>query len=104
MSRDAVKTAIEPQADPQLSEALEDVRAAGEKSLLEAVKNAKIESIEMLKKAEAEAAKQAQDLASNTENKKAAMRVRAEREMEKAVALIVEDVQNQAKAEGWQSV
>ena len=98
MSQDALKSAVKTE-DPA-RQAVENARIAGEKSLAEAIKNAEKESAEMLKQAEHEAAKQALDLASNTENKKAAMLVRAEREMEQASAFIVEKVLHQAKAEG----
>jgi len=75
-----------------MSQTVEDAIRAGEQRLLDASKSAAEESAEMLKNAEREAAKQAKDLASNTENKKAVIRARAEKEMERAVSLVVEQV------------
>ena len=81
-------------------QAVEDAIRAGEEGLLEAARNAAEESAEMLKKSEREAAKQAKDLASNTENKKAVMHARAEREMDRAVAFIIEWVFHRGQTEG----
>jgi len=103
MSLDAIKTIGETEdtvrqmredAKCRAAQALEEAREAGEAKVAEAMRQAKAESVQVMREAEQNAAKDAVALASNTENKKAAIRARTERTMPAAVAYIVERIVN----------
>ena len=101
MFQDAIKAVCEAEASAsakrqaailEASQALEHAEKAGEAKAAEAIQKAEAESLEMIVTAEAEATRQAQELASSTESRKAVMRARAEVSMDKAVQLIMERV------------
>ena len=66
----------------------------GEASVLAAAKKADEEIAELMRKAEEKAKADASELAQSNENKKAAMRVKAEKRLDKAAELIVERIVN----------
>lgn len=72
--------------------AIADAHAEGEAALREAAERAEAEVKQRLREANERAMAQAGERASSTENKKAVLQVRAERNMEKAAALIVEKI------------
>lgn len=74
--------------------AVADARIAGEESLREASAKAEAEVKQMLREVNEKAIAAAADRASATENKKAVLLVRAERNRTKAAALIVERIVN----------
>ncbi|MBR4953890.1 MAG: hypothetical protein IKZ30_05165 [Oscillospiraceae bacterium] len=79
------------------AKAKRDIAAAeknGQDAVAAAVKKAEDEISELVRKAETKATADASELNQSTENKKAAMRVKAESEMNKAAALIVERIVN----------
>ena len=101
MFQEAIKTIAEAEekakrirqeAAASAKQAVEDATLAGETKVRDAVQQAETECADMMRKAEEKAAKEAGDLASNTENKKAALRVRAESSMSRAVKLITERI------------
>ena len=83
---------IRQEAAAIAKQAIEDATLTGEAKVRDAIGKAEAECAGMMREAEEKAAKDAGDLASNTENKKAALRVRAESSMSKAVALITERI------------
>lgn len=80
------------EADAKAAEAA--AQAEGKTALAAAEKKAADELKELQAKSDDKARADAEQLASDTENKKAAMRARAEARLEKAAALIVERVVN----------
>ena len=101
MFQEAIKTIAEAEekakqirqeAAASAKQAVEDATLAGETKVRDAVQRAEAECISMMREAEENAAKEAGGLASNTENKKAALRVRAESHMSKAVKLITDRI------------
>ena len=71
-----------------------EAKSEGEAKVAEAVKKGRDEVAQLFKKAEDKAKTEASELAQSTENKKAAMLVKAEASMDKAAALIVERIVN----------
>ena len=69
-------------------------QAEGEALVAAAVKRADAEMAELMKKAEDKAKADASELAQNYENKKAAMRMKADSRLDKAAELIVERIVN----------
>lgn len=103
MSFEAITTISEAEKNAKRgkAQALADTKAAeaaaeaeGKAAVAVAVKKAGDELRESLDKADAQAAAAAQQMADDTENKIAAMRVRAERRLDKAASLIVERIVN----------
>ena len=76
----------------QAKKAVADARSAGEACLREAAERAEAEVKQLMHEANERAMALAAERASSTENKKAVLHVRAERNMEKAAALIVEKI------------
>ena len=103
MSFEAITTISEAEesAKRMKAEALSAAKAAqaaaqaeGRTALAEAEKKAAAELAELRSKSDEKAKEDARQLASDTENRKAAMRARADARLEKAAALIVERVVN----------
>ena len=69
-------------------------QALGEDAIASAIKKADAEIAELMKKAEDKATADASGLAQSTENKKAAMRAKADVRLDKAAELIVERIVN----------
>jgi len=80
------------EAEAQAQQAIEAAVQTGEAKVAEAVRRAEAECVQMMQEAEQASAKGAVALASNTENKKAAIRARAESAMPAAVDRIVERI------------
>ncbi len=74
--------------------AISEAEAAGRQAVEQAVSKANDELRDLMRKADEKAKSQAQALASTTENKMASMRVRAEGNLDKAAALVVERIVN----------
>lgn len=74
--------------------AIAEAQANGEEAIASAVKKAEAEIAELMRKAEEKARADASGLAENNENKKAAMRARADARLDKAAELIVERIVN----------
>jgi len=101
MSQEAIQTVENAQetarqrrqeAVAAAKQAVEDAVLAGEARVRAAVEKAEAECADMMREAETGAVKAVQDMASNTENKKAAIRARAEKAMDRAVDLITERI------------
>ena len=94
--REAEERAKRMKADPlSAAKAAEAAaQAEGRTALAEAEKKAAAELAELRSKSDEKAKEDARQLASDTENRKAAMRARADARLEKAAALIVERVVN----------
>lgn len=71
-----------------------DTKAAGEQRIRDAAARADAEVKQMMQEVNARATKAIQEKASGTENAKAVLRARAERNADKAAALIVERIVN----------
>ncbi|MCM1149154.1 MAG: hypothetical protein NC319_03565 [Butyricicoccus sp.] len=69
-------------------------QALGEEAIASAIKKADAEIAELMKKAEEKATADASELAQSNENRKAAMRARADVRLDKAAELIVERIVN----------
>ena len=69
-------------------------QALGEDAIASAIKKADAEIAELMKKAEDKATADASELAQSNENRKAAMRARADVRLDKAAELIVERIVN----------
>jgi len=91
---EAAARTMRGEAARRAKQVIEEANLAGEAKLREANQRAETECAEMLQAAEARATREAQDLASNTENKKAALGARAETVMGKAVELIIGRIVN----------
>ena len=74
--------------------AVADAKAAGQQQVFDAVQRANEETRALMAKAEENAAATAKEKAAETENKKAALRTRAESRKGQAVAFIVERIVN----------
>ena len=74
--------------------AISEAEAAGDAAIRDAEKKAIEELRELRKKADEKATRDAATLAANTENKKAAMRARAESRLDSAAMLVVERIVN----------
>ena len=74
--------------------AVEEAKTTGEARVREAVQKAETERAGMLREAEEGAKKQAGELASNLENKKAALGARADASMARAVEMIIGRIVN----------
>lgn len=72
--------------------AIADAHADGEARLREAAEQAEAEVKQLLREVNERAMAQAAERASSTENKKAVLEVRAERNMDRAAALIIEKI------------
>lgn len=103
MSSEAIETlaAAEETVKRMMSDAMAaskqsiaDARSAGEKAVEEALKRAEEELAVQNKQAEANAKEDVLALAGNNENRKAALRARADTRAEKAAAFIVERIVN----------
>ena len=101
MSQDAIQIVREAEeaAEQSRQEAaawakqiVDEAVRAGDAKVREAIQTAEAECADMMREAEMKATKEAGDLASNLENKKAVIRARAERAMDGAVALVVAHV------------
>lgn len=80
-----------------LAEAKRSVAQAqslGEEAIASAIRKADAEIAELMKKAEEKATADASELAQSNENRKAAMRARADVRLDKAAELIVERIVN----------
>lgn len=73
---------------------LAEARENGEAAVAAALKKAETEIAELTKKAEDKAKADATELAQSNENKKAAMRAKADAKLDKAAELIVERIVN----------
>lgn len=82
------------QAQADVRAALAEAEAEGKRALAAAEEKAARELVELRTKSDEKAKADAVQLASDTENRKAALRARADARMEKAAALIVERVVN----------
>jgi vacuolar-type H+-ATPase subunit H len=82
------------EANAAAKKAVIQAEASGRSSIDAAIKKAEDELRELTKKADEKATSDAQALAGNTENKKAALRTRAQSQLDKAAMLIVERVVN----------
>jgi len=71
-----------------------DAKAAGEQHVRDAIARADAEVKQMMQEVNARAAEAIREKASGTENTKAVLRARAERNTDKAAALIVERIVN----------
>ena len=78
----------------EANQILEKAEFEGKKAVDDAEKRAKIEIRDLIKNANEKAKEEAEVLASNTRNRKAAMMARAERKTEEAIAMIVERAVN----------
>lgn len=103
MSLEAIKTITEAEEAARRLKAeaavdakrmISEAKAAGQKALEAAEQKANEELRGLRGKADEKATSDAKELAENTENKKAAMRVRAEGRLDKAAQLIVERIVN----------
>jgi vacuolar-type H+-ATPase subunit H len=103
MSLEAIKTIgeaeenakrIRADAASDAKKAIADAEAAGHAAIDAAIRKAEDELRELTKKADEKATADAQQLADDTENKKAAMRARAEKLVDKAASLVVERIVN----------
>lgn len=81
-------------AAAEAKQKLAAARERGEQLVADAVKKAKAEMSELSRQADEKAKADAVALVGNNENRKAAMRVRAESKAEKAAAFIVERIVN----------
>ena len=71
---------------------IEEAEHAGQATVSAAVEQAQQESAHLIRAAEVKAAGDAEELKSNTENRQATMRVRAEGRLDKAAMFIVERI------------
>lgn len=103
MSLEAIKTIgeaeenakrIKAEAASDAKKAVADAEAAGRAAINAAIRKAEDELRELTRKADEKATADAQQLASDTENQKAAMRARAEKLVDKAASLVVERIVN----------
>lgn len=103
MSLEAIKTITEAEeaarrlkteAAADAKRMVGEARAAGQAALDAAEKKANEELRELKAKADEKATADAKELAASTENKKAAMQVKAEARLDKAAQLIVERIVN----------
>ena len=101
MSLEAIKTITEAEeaarrlkaeAAAEAKRMIGEAKAAGQEALDAAEKKANEELRELRAKADEKATADAKELAAGTENKKAAMRVKAESRLDKAAQLIVERI------------
>ena len=97
---DAVSTAesaaraMREEAVLQAKQAAEDAVKAGEAKVREAAQKAQIECAEIIRKAEEDAAQQAEDIISSAKNRIAIMNARAESKMQEAVDFVVGRIVN----------
>ena len=82
------------EATARAKQSLTDARDAGERMLADALGSADAELAELGRQADEKARADVQSLAENNENRKAAMRARAEARADKAAAFIVERIVN----------
>ena len=103
MSLEAIKTITEAEeaarrlkadAATEAKRMIGEAKTAGQAALDAAENKANEELRELRAKADEKATADARELAANTENKKAAMQVKAESRMDKAAQLIVERIVN----------
>ena len=103
MSLEAIKTINEAEekakklktdAVADAKKAVKDAESKGLAEIEAAVKKADDELKELIRKADAKAAEDAEKLSGDTETKKAVMRARAEKMVEKAALLVVERIVN----------
>lgn len=103
MSLDAIKTVgqaeenarrIRQDAIAAAKRAIAEAEAAGEESIKAAEKRAEEELRELRRKSDEKATEDAGELARSTENKKAALRVKAEAKLDSAAMLVVERIVN----------
>lgn len=103
MSHEAIAaiTGTEEKVRQMKSDALAEAKrsaaqaqALGEEAIASAIKKADAEIAELMKKAEEKATADASELAQSNENRKAAMRARADVRLDKAAELIVERIVN----------
>lgn len=108
MSLEAIKTItdaeeaarrVKAEAAAAARNALAEAKAAAQAAIEAAEKKAQEELRELVRKADEKATADARELALNTENKKAAMRVKAESRLDQAAGLVVERIVNSE----WQS-
>ena len=85
---------LKSDAAARAKQMLADAKTAGEEYLNAAVKKAETEIAGLTKKAEDKAKADATELAQSNENKKAALRAKAETRLDKAADLIVERIVN----------
>jgi vacuolar-type H+-ATPase subunit H len=75
-------------------QSIAEARESGEQLIAEAIRKSAEEIGELARQSDEKAKAEALDLAGNNENRKAAMRAKAEAKAEQAVALIVERIVN----------
>lgn len=101
MSLDAIKNIIDSEESAKkfkeeaisaAKKAVADAEKAGQELVSAAVSRAKAESAELIKKAEGTAEDKASQMAANNENKKAAMRARAQSRLDDAADFIIERI------------
>ncbi len=85
---------VKADAAAEAKRMIAEAKVNGENCVAAAVKKAEAEIAAFTKKAEDKAKADASELAQSNENKKAAMRARAENRLDKAAALIVERIVN----------
>ena len=83
---------IRAAAEQEAKKLLEQTKAAGEIAVATAESRAENEVRELMRRGDEKAREDAQLLASTTRNRRAAMKARAERETEQAVALVTERI------------
>ena len=83
---------VKAEAAAAARNALAEAKAAAQATIEEAEKKAQEELRELVRKADEKATADARELALNTENKKAAMRVKAESRLDQAAGLVVERI------------
>lgn len=85
---------LKEQAEAEAKKTRERAREAGQAALDQSIDMGNREVIELIKNAEEKANNKAQELLSGSENKKAAMRARAEANLDKAASYIIERIVN----------
>ncbi len=83
---------IRAAAEQEAGKLLEQAKAAGEIAVAAAEARADSEVKELMRRADEKAREDAQVLASNTRNRRAAMKARAERKTEQAVDMVMEGI------------
>ena len=90
-TEESMKT-LKSQAETDAKRAGDEAEAAGQAAVLQSIELGNKEVSELIKNAEEKAYKLAQEMESNSENKKAAMTARAEANLDKAAAYIIERI------------
>ena len=85
---------MKAEAAAEAKRSIAQAQASGEEAIASAIKKADAEIAELMKKAEEKAKADASGLAQSSENKKAAMRAKADARLDKAAELIVERIVN----------